>query len=153
MLGFLSYKLSQPRCTMILVLSAFSKQPFTRVFTCEARKKRTRFGSVTPWERRWAPFVYVTSLILFAYYVLIIGLRFDLGFGLCSGRRSVWGGWRGSAERWDRDPSSAFIFRQSILVLFFFRCLCCQMGLPVVNGAAFSRLMFWYLISVCYNLY
>ena len=22
-----------------------------------------------------------------------------------SGRRSVWGGWRGSAERWDRDPS------------------------------------------------
>ena len=30
-------------------------------------------------------------------------------FFFCSGRRSVWGGWRGSAERWDRDPSSALI--------------------------------------------
>lgn len=80
----------------------------------------------------------------FAYCVFIkrwglFGILFMSG----SGRRSVWGGWRGSAERWDRDPSSALN-----LVCFrcFYNCLCCQIGHPVVSGTGLSFLMFWYIL-------
>lgn len=56
----------------------------------------------------------------------------------CSGRRREWGGWRGSDERWDRDPSRWLIM---ILLSFSLASIDSESYVVFVYLLLFSRLI------------